>query len=178
MLRQGTKRGIVGVGMTLCEVRTGAPWKGSQSKQARYVDVAWRVVLGEDEVLPIESVAEAIPFVNWDRIQASGMELPAGASQLLEQLWTSHLRRIGRARPFEVGKEYTRQDIYRLLDVPLSLQGGDWNTGSHRYGDDWFIFASVGSAGRTGHDYENFWDGDEFIWRGRTGSRLDQEKTQ
>jgi 5-methylcytosine-specific restriction protein A len=60
---------------------------------------------------------------------------------------------------FRVGVQYTRNDIYRLLDVPQDRQGGNWHTGYHRYNDESLIFANVGGAGRTGHDYPNRFEG-------------------
>ena len=48
-----------------------------------------------------------------------------------------------RLRGFLVGQEYTRKDIYDLFRVPADQQGGDWDTGYHKHGVDWFIFATV-----------------------------------
>ena len=52
--------------------------------------------------------------------------------------------------PFIIGNLYTRQDLYRLLDVGEGRQGGDWDTGYHKHDERWYIFAGVGVAGRTG----------------------------
>lgn len=87
---------------------------------------------------------------------------------------------------FTVGNQYSKQDIYSLLGVPENLQGGNWDTGYHSYNEDSFIFANVGVAGRTGHDYRNRWvrndDGSEDLeWEGKGGknpSRLDHPATQ
>ncbi len=98
-------------------------------------------------------------------------------SRAAEFDWHQHLVPLIQT-PFVVGKAYSRPDIYRLLAVPEALQGGDWNTGSHKHGEDWFVFATVGTASRTGHDYDNYWEGNRLVWRGRTNSRLDQPKTQ
>lgn len=73
---------------------------------------------------------------------------------------------------FVVGKKYTRKDIYTILDVPKNLRGGNWDTGYHRYEDAFFIFANVGIAGQTGHDYANSLDGDQLVWYGKTGARV------
>lgn len=81
--------------------------------------------------------------------------------------------------PFVVGRTYTRNDIYELMVVPPERQRGDWLNGYHREGDDWFIFANVGVAGRTGHDYDNHWRDDGlFHWRGKTTSSLHQPSIQ
>lgn len=37
-----------------------------------------------------------------------------------------------------------------------------------------FVFCNVGAAGRTGHDYDNFFDGPDLVWRGKTNSHLRQ----
>jgi 5-methylcytosine-specific restriction protein A len=58
------------------------------------------------------------------------------------------------------------------------LRGGDWATGYHRYDGDWYVFANVGLPGRTGHDYENRWIGDDLLWRGKTNSRIGHETIQ
>jgi 5-methylcytosine-specific restriction protein A len=76
--------------------------------------------------------------------------------------------------PFKVGKEYTKKDIYRICSVPLKQQRGNWDTGYTKYGDDWFIFANIGTPGRTGHDYENRFIGDDLYWYGRTNSKRGQ----
>lgn len=79
---------------------------------------------------------------------------------------------------FRLGQQYTRADVYRLLGVPKERQGGDWDTGSHQHEGEWYIFASVGVPGRTGHDYENGWVNGRFRWEGRTGSRQHHAKTR
>jgi 5-methylcytosine-specific restriction protein A len=75
---------------------------------------------------------------------------------------------------FTVGTGYTRNDIYRICDVPIEKQKGNWNTGYTNYGGDWFIFCNVGVAGRTGHDYQNRFIGDDLIWYGKNHSHVGQ----
>lgn len=76
--------------------------------------------------------------------------------------------------PFVVGNSYTKKDIYRICSVPVDKQRGNWDTGSTKYHNDWFIFANVGIPGRTGHDYLNRFIGDDLHWYGRTNSRIGQ----
>ena len=45
--------------------------------------------------------------------------------------------------PFTMGNMYSRNDIYKILNVPKERQGGHWNTGYRRYDDDLFIFANI-----------------------------------
>ncbi len=178
LMRQGTERGIIGSGITVREGYAGEHWDNDSGRQANFVDVEWDTILDATDVLPIEKLEQADLGVRWNNLYASGVQVPDGSVPQLEKLWADHLAAIGRGRLFYVGEQYTRPDICDLLNVPEDRRGGDWNTGSHQHADDWFIFASVGTSGRTGHDYDNFWDGDELIWRGRNGSRLDQPKTK
>jgi putative restriction endonuclease len=63
---------------------------------------------------------------------------------------------------FEVGVQYTRAEVQEELSVPESRRGGDWDTGYTSYNGALYIFCNIGSAGRTGHDYPNRWDGEQL----------------
>jgi hypothetical protein len=41
---------------------------------------------------------------------------------------------------YQVGKQYTRKDIYRILGISKDRQGGGWLNGYHREGCDYYIF--------------------------------------
>ena len=73
---------------------------------------------------------------------------------------------------FGGGNKYSRQDIQEILQVPEGQRNGNWLTGYHCYNKDWYIFSTVGMAGRTGHDYDDHFEGDDFVWYGKTGSKL------
>ncbi|MFN4297874.1 MAG: hypothetical protein ACK4FB_13665 [Brevundimonas sp.] len=75
---------------------------------------------------------------------------------------------------FEVGATYTRDDVQTLLNVPEAQRGGNWDTGYNRYDSQLFVFCNVGSAGRTGHDYQNEWVGDQLVWFAKTGTHIGQ----
>ena len=75
---------------------------------------------------------------------------------------------------FKIGNDYVKSDIYRILNVPKESQRGAWDTGYRKYGDNIYIFANIGVAGRTGHDYDNHWEGEDFVWYGRTTSNIHQ----
>lgn len=79
---------------------------------------------------------------------------------------------------FKVGNTYTKNDIYQILNVPRELQRGAWDTGYRRYENDMFIFSNIGVPGRTGHNYDNHWDGDELVWYGKTQSKLSHQSIQ
>lgn len=76
---------------------------------------------------------------------------------------------------FIVGEYYSRKDVYKIMNVPESQQGGNWDTGSTRFNGDTFIFANIGVSGRTGHDYPNRFEGNDLIWYGKNGSKLSHD---
>ena len=83
--------------------------------------------------------------------------------------------------PFVVGQQYTRQDIFRTLGLdplPQPTGGGRWFGGYNHYGTDWYIFANIEAAGRTGHDYANRWESELLRWYGRGDSHLHQPTIQ
>jgi hypothetical protein len=69
---------------------------------------------------------------------------------------------------------YTKSELYTLLKVPPRSQKGPWNTGYLKYKDEIFIFANMGIAGRTGHDYNNHWKNESLVWYGKTTSNISQ----
>jgi len=75
---------------------------------------------------------------------------------------------------FTVGKEYTKNDIYSLLNVPIERQKGSWDTGYRSYGGEVFIFTNVGIAGRTGINHGNYWQNENLVWFGKSTSHIQQ----
>lgn len=84
--------------------------------------------------------------------------------------------------PFQVGHLYSRKQVGDFLGTTEDTTKGDWATGYHFHRDDdagvsgwWFLFLSVGDAGRTGHDYHNAWITDTRLqWEGKSTSRIGQ----
>lgn len=70
---------------------------------------------------------------------------------------------------FTAGNNYSRADVLRALGQ-ADPKGGAWYTGLVRHEEAHFIFCGVGVRGRTGHNYQNFFDGPDLVWHGRTGS--------
>lgn len=70
---------------------------------------------------------------------------------------------------FEVGHKYKRDQVSRLTGGKGETSG-NWATGSPCVDGVTFIFANVGNPGQTGHDYDNYFDGNDLVWRGRTNS--------
>lgn len=74
---------------------------------------------------------------------------------------------------FAIGQKYKREQISQQAGGNGETSG-NWATGYPSVEGVTFIFANVGSPGQTGHDYDNFFDGNDLIWRGRTGSARHQ----
>lgn len=96
--------------------------------------------------------------------QASSMPLNPQTLRRLSILIDSYSSNTKNSTPFKIGQEYSRKDVYRILDVPKSKQGGNWNTGYTTFNNNVFIFANINSAGRTGHNYDNKFIGDDLQW--------------
>jgi hypothetical protein len=76
---------------------------------------------------------------------------------------------------FTLGRGYSRAEIRTLVGDPKT-KGGAWDTGYREWNGEFFIFAGVGVKGRTGHDYDNHWEGQDLAWQAKNGTRLDQEE--
>jgi hypothetical protein len=74
---------------------------------------------------------------------------------------------------FCVGDTYTRQQVADAISYPASNRdGGDYATGYFEWNGSFFVFANVGVAGRTGHDYPNRWEGKSLVWFAKGNTRL------
>lgn len=83
------------------------------------------------------------------------------------------------AADFIVGELYTREDVAERVGLPPDQRkGGDWATGYSEWNNAAYIFANVGVAGRTGHDYANRWEGDNLVWTGKTNSSRGQPRIE
>lgn len=80
--------------------------------------------------------------------------------------------------PLVVGETYTRDQIAELIGMPEERRRGNWATGYDRWNGDFYVFCNVGTAGRTGHNYSNRWDGKLLVWRAKNGSKLHQPQIQ
>jgi len=78
---------------------------------------------------------------------------------------------------FIVGQKYKREQISERAGDGGDITG-NWATGYPHKDGVTFIFANVGNPGQTGHDYDNYFDGPDLIWRGRTGSTQHQPSIQ
>lgn len=79
---------------------------------------------------------------------------------------------------FKIGQQYSKKDIYKILNVPSAQQKGSWDTGYREYEGNIFLFSNIGVPGRTGDDYNNYWEGEDFIWEAKSNSKLAQPMIQ
>lgn len=59
---------------------------------------------------------------------------------------------------FKRGSQYTRSEIANLVRADDPPNGGDWTTGYARIENNLYVFMNMGVPGRTGHDFENYYD--------------------
>ena len=73
---------------------------------------------------------------------------------------------------FQIGRDYSRADVRAQVGLSRDFIGGPWFTGVFEHDSEFYIFANVGTAGRTGHDYENDWEGGFLRWYHKRNSEL------
>jgi 5-methylcytosine-specific restriction protein A len=99
LLRQHHDRGIVAVGrMASSTIFEGPHWDGSD-RLARYVNIDWSVWLELQDRLTLEQLREEIPEITWNRLQASGTQVPVEVEARLEQFLADHLATVGKGLP-------------------------------------------------------------------------------
>ena len=103
-------------------------------------------------------------------LEALGFQVVVNNDERQAPRWLDKLRLSGL---------YTRDQIADIIGYPEEKRGGgDFDTGYTKHDDAYFIFANVGNAGRTGHDYANRWDGPDLIWFGKSNTRVEQPRIQ
>lgn len=78
---------------------------------------------------------------------------------------------------FTLGAPYGRAEIRSIAGDPKT-SGGAWDTGYRAFRGEFFVFCGVGAAGRTGHDYDNAWDGERLVWQAKSSTKLDDPEIQ
>jgi 5-methylcytosine-specific restriction protein A len=92
LLRQKRDRGIVASGVFTSGLEADEHWDGS-GRPTMYAPINWDTVLEVDDRLPVEMLKDKVSAVHWDRIQGSGVAVPASSTQELAKLWSEHTRR-------------------------------------------------------------------------------------
>lgn len=78
---------------------------------------------------------------------------------------------------FKKGSKYTRVDIgWICLPETGRPAGGDWDTGYVRIEDKLIVFMNIGIPGKTGHDFDNYYDDKlkRIVWYGKPKSHSNQ----
>jgi 5-methylcytosine-specific restriction protein A len=77
---------------------------------------------------------------------------------------------------FKVDSNYSKNDIYTILNVPIEKQRGDWDKGCHRYENSYFIFANVDSESARGFNYSNHFTDFGFKWEAQNDTNINQDR--
>lgn len=96
LLRQGTDRGIIGVGRATSASQQTAHWDESRQGEKSWC-VNWQieVLLPTADRLAIEELMAADLGVPWNNLVASGVQVPLASEEQLGTLWCNHLARVG-----------------------------------------------------------------------------------
>lgn len=79
---------------------------------------------------------------------------------------------------FELGGRYSRPDVKEQAGLSRDAKGGNWDTGIVEHDSEFMIFVNVGTEGRTGHNYDNQWEGSCLRWFHKAGSHLSWQSVQ
>jgi 5-methylcytosine-specific restriction protein A len=114
LLRQHDTRGIVAAGTFTSEIYQDEHWDGS-GRPTVYADVDFENILAPEDRLPVDVLRREVPDVPWDRLQGSGVQVPAESEGALEDLWDEHLGTVEWKSPEEerVGL-YSEGDVARV----------------------------------------------------------------
>ena len=75
--------------------------------------------------------------------------------------------------PFEIKNLYSRKQIRKLIGLSENI-GGPWTTGYASHDGAWYLFVNIGVPGRTGHDYNNFWQDGYLHWYAKNRTTIHQ----
>lgn len=78
--------------------------------------------------------------------------------------------------PFQgvIGQAYTRDEIGVQVGLPVGSKG-NWTTGYPNQSGEFFVFTTIGEAGRVEPNYESRWEDGQLIWPTRNDGHLGQE---
>lgn len=77
---------------------------------------------------------------------------------------------------FVQGSQYSRREVCAAIGLGDGKPAGDATTGYFSQRGAFFIFCGIGTGGRTGHNYGNYFDGPLLNWSGKTRSHRDQPR--
>lgn len=78
--------------------------------------------------------------------------------------------------------KYKRNDVLDLLGIEKDSngkRGGVYSTGYFKFGNAYYVFANIGTEGRTGHNYDNkFLSDKELYWFAKSNAKINQTQIQ
>lgn len=95
LYRQKDHRGIIGSGIITSDGVYIDTHFSDPSKKGNCVDCRFENLVLPTDVLCVDDLKEIETSVPWDRLQASGVEIPADQGHLVENRWQAHLRNLG-----------------------------------------------------------------------------------
>jgi 5-methylcytosine-specific restriction protein A len=116
LLRVGSERGLVGSGWFTSALYWDRHWDNS-GRDTPYARVRWDTLLHPEDRLSIEPLKQGVPSVTWDRLQASGVEVPPDGVDNLENLWDQHVDDVPAVLPGEEapGRTYPEGTLTTVL---------------------------------------------------------------
>ncbi|CAN7165558.1 winged helix-turn-helix domain-containing protein [Microbacterium foliorum] len=90
LLRQGGPYGVLGHGLVTSAAFEDAHF-AKPGQTSRYVDVAFDVLLEEDDILSRDVLEQAVPEVAWRHQFQSGNRIAPGINARLFELWNQHI---------------------------------------------------------------------------------------
>jgi 5-methylcytosine-specific restriction protein A len=91
LIRQHRDRGVLGSGQFTSDIYPDEHWDGS-GRETTYADLVWDVLLPVEDRIPVEVLKVEVPDVRWDRLQGSGVIVPAQSERRLHRLWDDYVR--------------------------------------------------------------------------------------
>ena len=110
LLRQKRDRGLVASGIFVSELEPDKHWDGS-GRPTMYAQIAWDTVLDVEDRLSVDLLKAKVSEVPWDRIQGSGVAVPASSVQELAHLWSDHTRAQIFHSPDDLSASDTERDF-------------------------------------------------------------------
>lgn len=95
LYRQKENRGIIASGIITSDGVYLDKHYSDPTKERNCVDCRFENIIMPTDVLSVDDLKVIKTDVPWDRLQASGIEIPSDQGHLVENLWQAHLRNIG-----------------------------------------------------------------------------------
>lgn len=95
LYRQKDNRGIIASGIITSDGVYLDKHFSDPMKEGNCVDCRFENIIMPNDVLSVDDLKEIKTSVPWDRLQASGVEIPSDQGHLVENRWQAHLRNLG-----------------------------------------------------------------------------------